>query len=262
MADVLTGRTLQFIERSRAQPFFLYFALHDIHVPRTPHSRFAGKSGMGPRGDVILQADWCVGEVLRQLDELKLAENTLVLLSSDNGPVVDDGYKDDAVAKLGGHKPAGLLRGGKYSAFEGGTRVPFIARWPGRIKPGESAALVCQIDFPASFAALAGQPLSAKDAPDSSNILSALLGDAPTGRESLIEHAGVLALREGDWKLIEAGKGPRRLETTNIETGQTPQPSLYNLAADPAETTDLAAREPDRAAAMLERLQRLRQSGR
>lgn len=254
MADVLTGRAVQFIERNREQPFFLFFSLHDIHVPRVPHGRFVGQTSMGPRGDVILQADWCVGEVLRVLDELQLAENTLVLLSSDNGPVVDDGYKDDAVAKLGAHQPAGPWRGGKYSAFEGGTRVPFIARWPGRIQPGVSAALVCQIDLPRSFAALVGRSLSDGDAPDSLDVLPALLGESPTGRNWLVEHAGVLSLREGDWKLIEPGKGARRLANTNIESGQSPQPTLYNLAEDPAEMRDLAGQHPERLAALQARL--------
>ena len=167
MADVFVQKAVAFIEQQRGQPFFLFFAMHDPHVPRTPHPRFVGKSRMGPRGDAIVQADWCVGEVVAALDRLRLAENTLVILTSDNGPVVDDGYRDDAVEKLGGHKPAGPWRGGKYSNFEGGTRVPFIVRWPGHVAPGTSDALVSQVDLLASFAALAGQKLSPADAPDS-----------------------------------------------------------------------------------------------
>ena len=132
MADTFASEAVKFIERHRERPFFLYFALHDPHVPRVPHPRFVGETSMGPRGDAIVQADWCVGEVLATLDRLKLAENTLVVFSSDNGPVVDDGYQDDAVEKLGDHRPAGPLRGGKYSKFEAGTRVPFIVRWPGK----------------------------------------------------------------------------------------------------------------------------------
>ncbi len=147
MADTFTKQAVRFIERNTNQPFFLYFATHDPHVPRVPHPRFLGKSGCGVRGDVIVQLDWCVGEVLAALDRLHLATNTLVILSSDNGPVLDDGYADGAVRDLNGHKPAGPLRGGKYSIYEGGTRVPFLVRWPGRVKPGLSDALICQVDL-------------------------------------------------------------------------------------------------------------------
>ncbi|MEO0332995.1 MAG: sulfatase-like hydrolase/transferase, partial [Bacteroidota bacterium] len=152
MADTITARAVNFIERYQNEPFFLYFSTHDIHVPRVPHARFVGKSGMGPRGDAMLQLDWSVGEILNTLDSLQLTENTLVIFTSDNGPVVDDGYHDEAVEKLGGHKPAGPFRGGKYSAFEAGTRVPLLLRWPNRTEPGVSDALTSQIDFLASMA--------------------------------------------------------------------------------------------------------------
>jgi arylsulfatase A-like enzyme len=246
MADTLTGQATAFIEKHKGEPFFLYFATHDIHVPRVPNRRFVGASEMGPRGDAIAQFDWCVGEVLKALDRNKLTDNTLVILTSDNGPVVDDGYRDDAVAKLGGHKPAGPWRGGKYSAFEGGTRVSFLVRWPGKVEPGVSDALVCQVDFPATFAALTSQKLGAGDAPDSVNVLPALLGKSKTGRDHLVEHAGALSLRKGNWKLIEPGKGPRVSANTNTETGRLPQVQLYDLAADPGETKNLAADHPDR----------------
>src|SRR5690606_16648767 len=142
MADLITARATRFIENHRHQPFFLFFSTHDIHVPRVPHSRFAGKSGMGPRGDVILQLDWSVGAILEALERTRLSENTIVIFTSDNGPVVDDGYRDKAVELLGDHKPSGPMRGGKYSAFEAGTRVPFIVRWPAMIRPGTSDALL------------------------------------------------------------------------------------------------------------------------
>ncbi len=262
MADTLTSKAVAFLEASKDRPFFLYFATHDIHVPRVPHPRFAGKSGLGPRGDVILQFDWCVGRILDTLDRLNLSANTLVILTSDNGPVVDDGYRDQAVERLDGHKPAGPLRGGKYSAFEGGTRVPFVVRWPDRVRPGVSPALVCQIDLLASLAALTGRKLADGDAPDSRNVLPALLGESQTGRDSLVEHAGVLSLRLGPWKFIEKGKGPKVLVNTNTETGQDPAGQLFNLETDLGETRNLAPEQADKMNELAPVLQRLRAQGR
>lgn len=258
MADVFTSQALEFISVNKAGPFFLYFAAHDPHVPRVPHPRFVGKSGMGPRGDAILQFDDCVGRILEALDQQGLTNNTLVLLSSDNGPVVDDGYKDEAVEKLGAHQPAGPLHGGKYSAFEGGTRVPFIVRWPGRVKPGVSGALVSQVDFTASFAALTGQEFKEPTAPDSLNVLPALLGDDPKGRDHLVEQAGPLALREGSWKYIEPAKGPKKNKNTNTEMGTDPAGQLYDLSHDLGETKNLISEHPERAAKMAARLKELR----
>jgi len=255
MADTITEKATAFIEREKSRPFFLYFATHDVHVPRVPHPRFVGKTEMGPRGDVIVELDWCVGEILKTLEKNGLADDTLVIFASDNGPVVDDGYRDQAVQKLGDHKPAGPWRGGKYSNFEGGTRVPLIVRWPGRIEPGESDALVSQIDFPASLAALVGQELPADAAPDSFNVLPALLGNSPAGRDHLVEQAGVLSLRLGDWKLIEPSKRPKINKNTNTELGNDPQPQLYHAKDDPRETRNVAAEHPEivkRLAAKLE----------
>jgi arylsulfatase A-like enzyme len=259
MADIYAKKAISFIERNKNKAFFLFFATHDPHVPRIPHSRFVGKSGMGPRGDAILQADWCVGEILSALDRMNLARNTLIIFSSDNGPVVDDGYKDDAVEKLGSHKPAGPLRGGKYSNFEAGTRVPFIVRWPGRVKPGVSDALVSQIDFLASFAAFTNQKLDDVAAPDSFNVMPALLGTSKTGREHLIEQASVLSLRKGQWKYIEPGKGPK---IQRNETGNDPDGQLYNLADDLGETNNLITKYPDRAKEMAAQLRQIRQNSR
>jgi arylsulfatase A-like enzyme len=244
MADVLTQHAVQFIERNKEKPFFLYFATHDIHVPRVPHPRFAGKSGLGPRGDVIVQFDWSAGEILATLDRLKLAQQTLVIITSDNGPVVDDGYQDQAVEKLDGHRPAGPLRGGKYSAFEGGTRIPFIARWPERIKPGVSDALICQIDFLASFASLTGQHLIEGEGPDSLNLLPVLLGESNSGRSELVEQASALSLRKGPNKYIEPNRGPRFYPATRTETGLDPEGLLFDLGADLGETNNLAMQKP------------------
>ena len=142
-----------YIEANRQQPFFLYFSLTEPHVPRMPATPFKGKSGLGLRGDAILQLDWTVGQIMKQLKFLGLEENTMIIFSSDNGPVLDDGYEDEAVTRQNGHLPAGILRGGKYSAFEAGTRVPLIISWPKQIKPQVSDALLSQMDFMASFAA-------------------------------------------------------------------------------------------------------------
>ncbi len=262
MADVITNKAVFFIEKHRGRPFFLYFSTHDIHVPRVPHPRFAGKSGMGPRGDAILQFDWCAGEILKTLDRLNLTRNTLVILTSDNGPVVDDGYRDEAVEKLGGHTPSGPLRGGKYSAFDAGTRIPFLVRWPGRVKPGHSDALVCQVDFLSSLAALTGQTLAAEDAPDSFNVLSALVGESQTGRDHLVEQAGTLSLIQGPWKYIEPSSGARFNKYTNTELGNDPQPQLYNLAADIGEKQNLADQYPEKVKQLAALLAKLREQGR
>jgi len=259
IADTLTGKAVAFIEKNKANPFFLYFATHDIHVPRIPNPRFAGKSTMGPRGDAIAELDWTVGEVLKALERNHLSNETLILFSSDNGPVVDDGYKDQAAEKLGTHKPAGPLRGGKYSNFDGGTRVPMMALWPGRIKKDtRSDALISQVDFLAAFAALTGGRVPDTASPDGFNVLPALLGQSKTARERLVEHAGSLGLVEGEWKLILPSNGARRDEHTNTELGNSKEPQLYNLANDRGETTDLAARFPDRVRSMTETLEKIR----
>lgn len=263
MAGVITAKAVQFLERHRREPFFLYFSTHDIHVPRVPHPRFAGRSGMGPRGDAILELDWSVGEILGALDRLGLARNTLLIFSSDNGPVVDDGYRDQAVEKLGDHRPAGPWRGGKYSNFEGGTRVPFFVRWPDRVKSGaESGALASQIDLFASLASLAGARLGAAAAPDSFDILPALLGESKQGRQHLVEHAGSLSLIVGRWKYVAPGKGARINKNTNTELGNDPAPQLYDLDRDPGERSNVAPQHPDRVREMAAQLAKIRQAAR
>jgi arylsulfatase A-like enzyme len=256
MADVFTRKAVAFLEQNKEKPFFLMFSSHDPHVPRMPHPRFGGATQLGPRGDAIAQLDWCVGEILSALDRLKLTSETLVILTSDNGPVVDDGYQDEAVAKLGDHKVAGPFRGGKYSNFEGGTRVPFIVRWPGHVKPGSSAALISQVDFLASFASLLKQPL---DRPgDSENLLPAILGQSPSGRTVLVEQAGALSVRQGTWKYIAPGKGSRINANTQTELGNAPEPQLYDLASDPGEQKNLAARNPEKVKELSILLERIR----
>jgi arylsulfatase A-like enzyme len=272
MADTLAKKAIGFMEQHKDQPFFLYFATHDIHVPRVPHPRFAGKTPLGPRGDVIDEVDDSFGQVLAALDRLKIADKTLVILSSDNGPVIDDGYKDDAVEKLDGHKPAGPLRGGKYTAWEGGTREPFIVRWPGRVKPGVSDALVCQVDFLASFAALTSQSLDADAAPDSFNVLPALLGESKTGRDVLIEQGGPMAVRQGSWKLIVAQKAPAKAPPKKVTLEDNDRPvrdtgaggglQLFNLAEDLAETKNITEQQPEKTKELQEILDKARAAGR
>lgn len=277
MADTLAGKASAFIERNKDKPFFLYFATHDIHVPRVPHPRFAGKTPMGSRGDVIAQFDFQVGAVLDTLDRLGLADNTLVILSSDNGPVLNDGYKDHAVAKLGDHRPAGPFRGHKYSAYEGGTRVPFLVRWPERVKGGaESAALVSLVDMAATAAALTGQALAASDAPDSFDVSAALLDPQAKGRDTLITQDPKLSVREGAWKFIPMGGAknvpppsdagtvgdPGAFVKGQQDTGNWGVPQLYNTADDPREASNLAEKHPERVAAMRALLEKARTEGR
>ncbi|MCK9508327.1 MAG: arylsulfatase [Pigmentiphaga sp.] len=230
MADYFTSVAKSFLTENKDKPFFMYFGLHQPHVPRAPSSRFVGVSGMGPRGDVIVEADWSVGEIINHLEKLKILENTLVIFSSDNGPVLDDGYKDHAVELLGEHKPSGPLRGGKYSLFEAGTRVPLIVYWKNNIKPTVSDALVCHLDFMASISALIQYPIN-KDV-DSQNILSALLGKSKKGRKDLIIEAnGKLAYRSGKWVLLPPYQGKKHNLSGN-ELGNLPEGGLYNLKTD------------------------------
>jgi arylsulfatase A-like enzyme len=259
MADRFIHKAVTFLEKQRrGRPFFLYFATHDIHVPRLPHPRFAGRTKMGPRGDAIAEFDACVGSLLTTLEHVGLRDETLIVLSSDNGPVLDDGYKDGAEEKLGNHKPAGPLRGGKYSAFEGGTRVPFIVNWPGRVKPGTTPALVSQVDLLASLAALVGRTFDTNEASDSQNMLAALLGHSREGREDLVEHARLLGLRRSNWKYIEPSVGPQRSPYTKTELGADPDGMLFDLGQDPGETDNLVAVQPAKAREMAIRLEEIR----
>lgn len=248
IADVITGKAVQFIENNAEHPFFLYFATNDIHVPRAPHARFVGKSGMGARGDAILSFDWSVGEILRVLDEKGLTDNTIVIITSDNGPVIDDGYLDKAWEKLGDHQPWGIFRGGKYSAFEAGTRVLGAVRWPGKIKPEtETNALLSQIDLFATFANVLDHELTKDEAPDSQNQLKAFMGKDKKGRDYLIEDAGTRTITMGDWKYIRPKKGAYRSNNfVRTELGNLSKPQLYNIKSDPSERYNLAEKYPKR----------------
>lgn len=247
MADVLTTKAISFIEKNKNNQFFLYFATQDVHVPRVPNPRFVGSSGMGPRGDAIIEFDWTVGEIMKTLERLGISKNTILILSSDNGPVVDDGYKDHAVEMLGHHKPAGNYRGGKYSSFEGGTRVPGILCWPAEVKPGVSDRLLCQIDLMATFASLLNVKIPGDAAPDSENHLNAWLNRQGNGREYLVLQNvhNTLSLINGNWKYIVPSKAPAYGAATNTEYGNLDQDQLYNLAEDPREILNVAGLYPE-----------------
>lgn len=260
--DVLTDKAKGFIRAEKDKPFFLFFSFHDIHVPRLPHPRFKGKSTMGPRGDAIAQMDWMTGEVINELKKQGLAENTLVIFTSDNGPVISDGYDDQAMALLGAHKPGGPLRGGKYSAYEAGTRVPTILWWPGIVKPGTSKALISQVDLYASFAALVGQPLAGNEAIDSQNLLTTLLDHTKPGRTWLLEESYTTSIRKGDWKYIEPFPKDKRLPdfmaNKGVEGGFQHNPQLYNLSTDVGEKHNLSGENPVLVASLQAEIEKIR----
>jgi arylsulfatase A-like enzyme len=261
MSDTFAGKAVKFIEENRAGPFFLYFATHNIHVPRVPHPRFKGTSPAGTRGDAIHELDDAVGQVLGALDRLKLADNTLVIFSSDNGGVMDDGYED--VGSFD-YNPNAPLRGTKGTLYEGGHRVPFLARWPGTIKPGTtSGALLALLDLPATFAALAGVTIPAGHCADSVNVLPALLGRSALGREHFVAHVGgtrgPFALLHGDWKYITPGSGGYGKAAKGENKGKAAaEPQLYNLASDLAEAKNLASTQPAKLKEMQELLAKIR----
>ena len=269
LADKWVEKSVAWLEANRSQPFFLFFASHDLHVPRMPHERFQGTTGLGYRADAIVQFDWCVGELMKTLDRLGLAEKTLVVLCSDNGPVMDDGYHDFALEKRGNHRAAGPYRGGKYSVYEGGTRTPFITRWKGRIQPGVSEQVVSTIDLAASFAALTGTPLSTDACLDSFDVSGALLGKSGAqGREHFIQQdngqAGNYGFRVGHWKLVRHDSKTARNTVVERQLANTPVPQfqLFDLAQDPGETKDVLAQNPEVAERLKTRLAGYIEAGR
>jgi arylsulfatase A-like enzyme len=257
MADHFLGKAQSYVKTHKENPFFLYYAMQQPHVPRTPHPRFVGKSGMGPRGDVILEADWCIGEFIKTLEEEGILENTLIVFSSDNGPVLNDGYYDDAVEKLGNHDPKGGLRGGKYSLFEAGTRVPFITYWKNHIKSNVSDAIVCQMDLMTSLGNLVGVD---ENTTDSKNLLTALLGEAEQGREHLIiEAKSNTALRSGDWILIPPYKGASMNKKVGTETGVSLEYKLFNVVKDKGQQNNLAEENPGKLKELIQVFEQLKQ---
>lgn len=244
MADYFLAEAQNYVKEHKKGPFFLYYALQQPHVPRTPHPRFVGSSGMGPRGDVIVEADYMVGEFVKTLEAEGLLENTLIIFSSDNGPVLNDGYYDDAVEKIGNHNPKGPLRGGKYSLFEAGTRVPFFTYWKGRIEPKVSDALVSQLDLLSSLSALVN---SDENSEDSKNLLDVFMGTSNEGRNELVlEATSRTAYRKGNWALIPPYEGPAIAKKVNIELGNAKGYQLYNLKDDIGQQDNLADSNPEK----------------
>lgn len=243
MADYFSDKVKTFVTEHKNEPFFLYYGLHEPHVPRAPHSRFVGATDMGPRGDAIVEADWCVGELLKHLEKEGILENTLIFFTSDNGPVLDDGYKDQAVERLGNHKPTGGLRGGKYSLFDAGTHVPLFVYWKGKVQPVRSDAIFCQMDIMASLAAMLGVDIP--EGLDTQNYLDVMLGKSQQGRDELVLEADMrLMLRSGKWAFIPPYKGKERNLTGN-ELGNGAEYMLFDMEADPNQTTNVAASHPD-----------------
>jgi len=256
---VLNEKASNFIRKNIDQPFFLYYAIPNIHVPRMPSKEFVGKTTMGPRGDDIAEMDFYTGKIIELLKELGLEKNTLIIFSSDNGPILDDGYDDNAAELLGDHKPGGPFKGAKYSIYEAGTRMPTIVYWPGTVKPGTSSAMLSQVDLYASIAKLVGQEIQPGYAPDSEDHLDAWLGKSQVGRNFMLEEAFTLGLRMGDWKYVapQTKATPDWLKNKDVPTGLSDQPQLYNLNDDVGETKNLVSANSDILGKMVKKLQEI-----
>ena len=252
-------------KRTPEKPIFLYLPLSSPHSPHLVPKLARGKSQAGARGDLVWLVDWSVGRIVKALDELGMTDDTLLIVASDNGPLVGslEPAAPEGTAKIsGGHKSAGDLRGYKGRRYEGGHRVPFIARWPGRIPPGStSGELICLADLLATCAALTGAELPQDAGGDSFNILPALLGHKPdkTGRTSVVHHSGsgAFALRKGPWKVLLGQTVKGRIRPANEVEGQ-----LYNLREDPAETRNLWREQPQVVRELTALLQTIRKAGR
>ena len=249
MADHFLNGVQKYIKDNKDKPFFLYYPMQQPHVPRTPHPRFKGLSELGPRGDAIVEADWCLGELKKTLEEEGILENTLIIFSSDNGPVLNDGYYDDSDVKNGSHTPWGPYRGGKYSLFEAGTRVPFFTYWKGKIKPGVSDTMVSQLDLLSSLAQLVGSEVRTED---SLPLLELLMGQSNYGRkEMVIEATSRTAFKRGDWVMIPPYEGFAVNDKVKIELGNDPEFQLYNLSNDVGQQNNLALQNPKKLQEML-----------
>ncbi len=247
LAYTFVNKAKTFITQQVKSPFFLYFSVNDIHAPRMPATAFKGTTNLGLRGDMIKQLDWSVGELVNELKRLGIDKNTMIIFTSDNGPALLDGYDDnsDVFAEKAQHQPAGKLRGGKYSIFEAGTRVPMIVNWPKSIKAGVSDELMSQMDFGKSFAYWFKLKVDTTDFKDAENHIQAFLNAKIAGREMLIEQGYTLAIVWNNWKYIEPAKGAAVLMPMNIESGLSTMPQLYDLKNDVGETKNFATAQPE-----------------
>lgn len=246
MAQVLLDKAKSFINEHADTPFFIYYAPHNAHEPRVPSPVFQGKSAAGIYGDVIEEFDFCVGEIVKMLKEKGIYENTILIVSSDNGPMVKEGYKDGALENINGHDPFGGLRGQKYSLHEAGTRVPFIFSWPDKVKsPFVQKQNFTYLDMLSTFAGMLELPITieeANDTRDGSRLF--LQADTPKYREYIMmqNNGGQIAIRKDNWKYIPATRN-RGAE-------------LYDLSTDPSELRDVMMAYPEQVAELKKYVER------
>jgi arylsulfatase A-like enzyme len=266
----LTDKATAWLEtQPKDRPFFLYFTPVAVHNPVTPDKDLAGKSAAGPYGDWIHELDASVGRILATLDKMGVANDTLVIFTSDNGGVYRPQNERllQTTALKAGLKVNGAIRGGKHDVWEGGFKVPFIARWPGKVPAGSTAAqMVSVVDILATTAEIVGAPLPAKEvgAEDSRSFLPVLTGAAEvTGREDMIVHSadGVFALRKGRWKWIEGVPVDEIKDAARKANMDQYRSQLYDTVADPAETKDVSAERPEIVAELKDLLRRYRDGG-
>lgn len=262
MEDVLpkcVDRACEFIARqARRRPFFTYVPFASPHTPWVPNKEFVGRSSSGQYGDFMEEVDAGVGRILRQLDDAGVANETLVIMTSDNGTP----WAEIDARNANGHWANAPWRGQKGDAFEGGHRVPFLARWPGRIRAGQvEDETLCLTDVFATMAAILDVPLGGAMGEDSFNMLPALLGEKRSGplREATVHHSSraAYAIRQGDWKLIEGLGSGGFTQPAVVKPGPDDPPGqLYNLREDPKETRNLWQERPaevKRLSALLDR---------
>ena len=248
------------------QPFFIYLALNSPHTPIAPNADWKGKSGLNPYADYVMQTDAAVGSVLAALDEAGIADQTLVIFSSDNG--CSGPGADTAQLEAQGHFASAQFRGYKADIWEGGHRVPFFVRWPGKVKAAtRSKQLTCLTDVMATCSEMLGQPLPENTAEDSMSILQILLGNADTAaRESIVHHSanGRFAIRQGPWKLAlcSGSGGWSSPKDAAAKKSGLPAVQLYQVENDPAESHNLAAEDPDRVAQLTKLLTKWVSDGR